>query len=740
MKTWLSGSRSIPRANKQQGKRDSLSLTVESLEDRCLLSSNFLQTNLVSDIPGLAATTDPQLINPFGLTASSGSPFWVSDNQVGLSTLYDGAGDKLGLTVNIPSATNSPFTHATPTGIVFNTDPNKGDFNVTDSGTTRKAIFLFDTLDGTISGWNGVSDNADIAPINDPGAIFTGLAIDTSTTAGNTLLYAADWGKGTVDVFNGGFQQVDQTSFQDKAIPKDFRPFGIQDVGGTIVVTYAQFDPSTGADTGTGGFVAEFSRDGTLEMTIKSHHLNSPWGIAMAPAGFGDVGGDLLIGNFGDGHINAFDKHGNFVETLRDQSGKPFQVEDLWAIRFGNGGGAGSTHTLFFTAGLTDAPATIFGASDGLLGSLQAIPKLSHHAALLPNLPTGAVQTFSTVPTNGDTNPYGVAFVPQGVKSGGLLQAGDLLVSNFNDSGGVQGTGSTIVEVGPNGQNSTFFQGGPGLGLTTALGVLKRGFVIVGNVPTVNGVAQQGSLLIIDNNGNLVSQLSDSALLNGPWDLTIDDHGSKADVFVSNVLSGTVSRIDLEIPKSGTPIVESITQIASGYAIRTDPAALVVGPTGLAFDAARDLLYVASTGDNAIFAVPNAEITKSDHGTGRLVVQNDPNLHGPLGLLIAPNGDLIASNGDAQNPNPDDPNELVEFTRKGRFVGKFQVDSGAPGAAFGIALFTAGGDIRFAAVDDNTNTVTVWTFQQKQAADAAFSDLDALAFLLASSSDKQDHL
>jgi uncharacterized protein (TIGR03118 family) len=327
-----------------------------------------VQTNLVSDIPGLAAVMDPQLINPWGLVAGNNTPFWVSDNQTGFSTLYNGQGVKNGLVVSIPSAPGGPFSHATPTGTVFNTDPNGG-FMVTDSGTTAPSIFLFDTLDGTIDGWNGASTNAIIA-VNNPGAIYTGLAIDTNAT--NTLLYAADWGKGTVDVFNSNFQQVDVGAFKDPAIPSGFRPFNVQDVGGNLFVTYAQFDPKTGADTGTGGFVAEFTHDGVLETTLTGQgHFNSPWGIAQAPLGFGNLGGDLLIANFGDGHINAFDGHGNFVDVVRDVSGNPIAISNLWAIRFGNGGPAGSANTLFFTAGLTDAPATIFGATDGLLGSLQ---------------------------------------------------------------------------------------------------------------------------------------------------------------------------------------------------------------------------------------------------------------------------------------------------------------------------------------------------------------------------------
>jgi uncharacterized protein (TIGR03118 family) len=699
---------------------------LERLEDRLAPSANFfMQTNLVSDIAGMAATTDSQLINPWGLTASSGSPFWVSDNQVGLSTIYNGGGMKQGLVVSVPKGAGSAFTHGTPTGVVFNTDPDAADFNFTSEGKTGRAIFIFATLDGQIEGWIAQgTTTAGTAPINIPGAIFTGLAIDTAAgatkTMGDTLIYAADWGKGTVDVFNGSFQQVDQGAFQDKAIPSDFRPFNVQDINGNIFVTYAQFDPTTGADTGKGGFVAEFTRDGVLEATLTGDgHFNSPWGVALAPAGFGNLGGDLLVGNFGDGHINAFNPndHFQFVTALKDGAGNPIAIGNLWALRFGNGGNAGSQNTLFFTAGITDAPATIFGATDGLLGSLQAVPRVPRKTPIVPNLNNFPQQTFSTVPANGDLNPYGVAFVPQDIQGGGKLVAGDILVSNFNDSANTQATGSTIVEIGPNGQQSTFFQGPQGLGLNTALGVLPQGFVLVGSTPatTVNGVntVSDGAILILDSNGNQVGELTDSALLQGPWDLTINNvDKTHAQVFVSNVLSGTVTRIDFTIPKGGTPQVESETQIASGFVHRTDPSAVVVGPTGLAFDAKRDILYVASTGDNAIYAIKNAATTNKDEGKGTVVIQDQQHLHGPLGLLIAPNGDLIVANGDAVNPDPNHPSELVEFTRKGQFVGQFSLDPTLGDAPFGIALQTVGNQVRFAAVNDNTNTVEVWTFQR----------------------------
>jgi hypothetical protein len=329
---------------------------------------------------------------------------------------------------------------------------------------------------------------------------------------------------------------------------------------------------------------------------------------------------------------------------------------------------------------------------------------------------------LTTVPANGDVNPYGVAFVPKDFPSGGSISPGDLLVSNFNNSMNQQGTGTTIVRISPNGSQSVFFQGPstPGLlGLTTALGVLKSGFVIVGSVPaTYDSMGNllsvnQGSLLILDKRGNVVTTLTDSKLLDGPWDLTINDRGDSAEVFVSNVLNGVVTRIDLSIPDGGTPNVESMTRIASGYLTHTDPAALVVGPTGLAYDRERDVLYVASTGDNEIFAIPDAADRTTDAGMGHLVYKDDAHLRGPLGLVLAPNGDLIASNGDAVNGDPTQPSELVEFTPSGKFVGQFSIDP-SQGAAFGLAISDEDGVVRFAAVEDATNKVDIWTFSTRR--------------------------
>ena len=353
-----------------------------------------------------------------------------------------------------------------------------------------------------------------------------------------------------------------------------------------------------------------------------------------------------------------------------------------------------------------------------LVWPLRANDKNNAANSILNQLTTKNEQMVSTIPTSGlgagDVNPYGVAFVPQGFFPGGELKPGDILVSNFNDAANVQGTGTTIVRITPQGQQSVFFQGPSGLGLTTALGVLRSGFVLVGNLPTSNngGTIDPTSLLVIDSRGNLVSTLSDPTLLDGPWDLTVVDEFFVAEVFVSNVLNGTVTRLDVFVnPFDGKAKVLSKTQIAHGYSFRPDPNALVVGPTGLAYDPQRDLMYVASTGDNEIFAIPHPIFTKQDVNQGALIYQDPTHLHGPLGLVLAPNGNLITANGDAQNPGPSGTqNLLVEFTRDGKFVSQFQLDSGNPGGAFGLAVRSGNGNnIIFAAVDDDTNALDIWT-------------------------------
>jgi hypothetical protein len=345
-----------------------------------------------------------------------------------------------------------------------------------------------------------------------------------------------------------------------------------------------------------------------------------------------------------------------------------------------------------------------------------AVSDEGDYAPILPQLPKSPLQVVSTVPANGDLNPYGVAFVPHGFASGGKIRPGDILVSNFNNSANLQGTGTTIVSISREGTQSLFFQGPTGLGLTTALGVLRRGIVLVGNLPTTDGTSntvQQGSLIAIDRWGKQIASFTDPTLLDGPWDLTLLDFDREAVVFVSSVLNGTVSRLEFDVSADGEHIrLESAALVATGYLHRTDPAALVIGPTGLAYEREKDTLFVASTGDNAIYAVYHATKRSEPAKKGELVYRDQAHLRGPLGLVLARNGDLITTNGDAINPDPNQPSEMVEFTKSGRFVAQFSVDLGGQGGAFGLALHGRDDKLRLAAVDDVTNTLKIWTLRE----------------------------
>ena len=320
----------------------------------------------------------------------------------------------------------------------------------------------------------------------------------------------------------------------------------------------------------------------------------------------------------------------------------------------------------------------------------------------------------STIPDNGDVNPYGVAFVPAGFPRGGKLAAGDVLVSNFNDSGNTQGTGTTIVQLSPRGPlappgSAVTFFASPRPGLSTALGVLRGGFVVVGNVPTSDGTFNtigRGALQIIDRHGKLLHTWTDDVFLDGPWDLALDDDGPRAHIFVSNVLNGTVVRLDVEVSAADV-LLSRKTTIGDGYTHVPNAGAVVLGPTGLAFDEGSDTLYVASTADNAIYAIAHASGVTHSVNRGSLVFANE-HLRGPLALRFAPGGDLLAANGDAVNADPEHPSEIVEFTKSGRFVREYDVDS-SPGGAFGLDTVLEG-DVRFnfAVVDDVTNNLSVY--------------------------------
>lgn len=347
-------------------------------------------------------------------------------------------------------------------------------------------------------------------------------------------------------------------------------------------------------------------------------------------------------------------------------------------------------------------------------GALNAAPPV------IPFLPSP--QDVSTVPMNGDQNPYGVVFVPHDFpkNTGGPLQPGDILVSNFNNStmtGNLQGTGTTIVRIAADGSQSLFFTvpgatlGGPGTGLTTALAVLRKGFVIVGSMPSSNGAVDPtnpGSLLVIDAKGSLLTMITDPKI-NGPWDMTVDDRGDNPTAFVSNALDGTVVRLDLHTT-SNTVTVTKKTVIASGYQHMADSVTFVDAPTGLVYDQNHDILYVASTVDNAVYAVQNAEKATGSNGTGSIVYTDATHLHGALGMAMAPNGHFLVTNNDSAliNSDPNQPSEIVEFTVTGQFITQLSVDP-AQGGSFGLAVNVKDNIATFAAVDDNTASLLIWT-------------------------------
>jgi uncharacterized protein (TIGR03118 family) len=381
-------------------------------------SGTVLQTNLVSDLPGVSAVTDPNLVNPWGISESSGSPLWISDNNAGLSTLYNVPGSTSvsinPLAVSIPTPVS--LAGGAPTGTVFNTDMLGGAFPITGPNkngqtTSAPALFLFATEDGTLVGWNpgidpsgrfdgpnGVSAHAVIARDNsgnnftnpDPnqqsGAVYKGLAIETGSAPiiatdpdSMALLYASNFRAGTIEVYDAKFHPVmlPAGAFRDPQLPAGYAPFNVQALDGKIYVSYAEQDATRHDDVAGRhhGFVDVFNPDGSPGLPhdtmrlISRGLLDSPWGLAIAPLGFAGLTAPnndpvLLVGNFGNGLINAFDaNNGDPVGQLKDADGEPIHVGGLWALKVGNGGAGGAANAVFFTAGL-------FSESHGLFGSL----------------------------------------------------------------------------------------------------------------------------------------------------------------------------------------------------------------------------------------------------------------------------------------------------------------------------------------------------------------------------------
>ena len=340
---------------------------VESLEPRRLCAgvpegNVFVQTNLVSDGAVPAAHTDPDLKNPWGVSFLPSGPFWVSDNGTHKTTVYDDTGTKV-LSVNIPGGGGED---SAPTGQVQNPTSQ---FVITSGNQSGAATFIFAGEDGAITGWNGaVSNDAVIAKDNSAAqASYKGLAI--GTLKHQPILYAANFHSGVVEMYNGSFQRLKQRSaFSDPNLPAGYAPFNVQNLGnGIIGVTFAKVGP-TGDDVAgrKHGVVDLFSTSGVLlRRMIRGNYMNSPWGMAFAPASFGPFANDLLVGMFGSGRIAVFHpKSGKFLGYINDNTNLPIHNDGLWALQFGNNGQAGSSSTLFFTAGLNDEADGLFGKID----------------------------------------------------------------------------------------------------------------------------------------------------------------------------------------------------------------------------------------------------------------------------------------------------------------------------------------------------------------------------------------
>jgi uncharacterized protein (TIGR03118 family) len=340
--------------------------------------THFKVTNLVSDGFVPAPTTDASLVNPWGLASAPTGPFWVADNGAGVSTLYKTDGTKLGLTVNV-APPGGPSFGSSPTGIVFN--GSSADFHLTPAANSS-ALFMFATEDGTISGWSpNVSFTNTVLEVDNSmggaGAVYKGLAIGAN--GGQPELFASNFRSGQIEVYNSSFSMI--SSFTDPNVAAGFAPFGAQVIGDHLFVTFALQDDQKHDDVaGAGnGYVDEFNLDGTLDQRIVSQggQVNSPWGLAIAPSSFGTFAGDLLVGNFGDGTISAFNlSNDDFMGKLSDAAGNPIVLGDLWGLINGNGGAGGDPNRIYFSAGIVDE-------AHGLFGSISAVPEPSTWSVMI---------------------------------------------------------------------------------------------------------------------------------------------------------------------------------------------------------------------------------------------------------------------------------------------------------------------------------------------------------------------
>jgi uncharacterized protein (TIGR03118 family) len=421
---------------------------LEGLDERCLLSAGFGVVNLASDVPGLARVTDPNLVNPWGIAYSPTGPFWFAENGTNVSDILAGNGAPFALTVSV---------HATghlgqaPTGTVFNSGSG---FAISENGVSAPSRFLFVTQDGMIEGWSDVVDPSHTLLAVDnstSGAMYTGLTIATQDW-GPSLLFAADFSQGKIAVFDQNFQPVNRPgAFQDPNLPDKYAPFNVQSINDLLFVAYAQQSDDNSDDVaGPGqGVIDVFKTDGTFVSRFASEGaLNAPWGLAVAPSDFGSFGGALLVGNNGDGRINAYSPTtGAYLGALSGDGGTPITIPGLWALSFGNGHVGGDASTLFITAGIDDERHGLFSAIQApdrrgadTAGPGAFDPRAPGEPADYP-LPPSAGPAFRV--SNQDRPLASAELMPLGESS--LAMAPTLSASQM---GGVRGQGSGVSILG----------------------------------------------------------------------------------------------------------------------------------------------------------------------------------------------------------------------------------------------------------------------------------------------------
>lgn len=542
------------------------SLITAAILPSAMAQNAYKQHNLVSDLPGMADVTDTNLVNPWGISFSATSPFWIADNGSGLSTLYNSTGMVQALVVTIPPPAGQTGP-AAPTGTIANTVPG---FLGTGTAT---AHFLFDTEDGTISAWSSGASAVLKVDYSMSNAVFKGLAAGVNN--GSNYLYATDFHNGQVDVFNTNYVQVPMSGgFNDPGLPAGYAPFGIQNLAGELYVTYALQDAQKHDDVpGPGnGYVDEFDTGGNLiERFASRGSLNSPWGIAMAPLGFGPLSGDLLIGNFADGRINAFDPNsGEWLAALNGSDGTPFQVSGLWAIAFGNGHSGGNAQTLYFTAGINNE-------NDGLFGSLAAVnPGVTmavtySQSNLVSDLPGLAAVTDTNL-----VNPWGISF--SATSPFWIADNGTGLSTLYNSTGMIQSLVVTIPPpagrpgpAAPSGTIANSVSGFSGTGTATAH------FLFSTEDGTISAWSSgANAVLKVDySTSNAVFKGLAAGASNGSNYLYVTDfHNGQVDVFDTNYTQVTVggSFSDPSIPAGYAPFgIQNINgELYVTYALQDD--------------------------------------------------------------------------------------------------------------------------------------------------------------------------